>query len=197
MNFGELKTLVADYGHRTDQQTVNKIPGFIDLATKRIGRDLMGQVNTIILDPFQPASGMAPLPDDYRNMKEISWLQATRRVQLKSGSVDTLANYTATADAALFYKVQGLSIEIKPFSARDYRLIYYAQPAALVNDEDTNLVLDAYPYLYLYASLVELWFYVQNGGAQQSSLETYTSEITETNRQSANAAAGGQLTIGG
>ena len=197
MDFGELKTLVADYGHRTDPQTINRIPGFIDLATKRIGRDLMAQENTTILDPYQPTSGMAPLPDDYRNMKEISYAQATSRIQLKSGSVDTLAKFAATGNLALFYKVQGMSIEIKPFATRDYRLIYYAAPAVLVDDSDTNKVLTEYPFLYLYASLVELWFYVQNGGAYTSSLETYTSEITETNRQSQNAAAGAQLTIGG
>jgi len=196
LNFGELKTLVADYGHRTDPQTISRIGGFVDLATRRIGRDLTAQENTTILDPFQPVSGMAPLPADYRTMKEISYLQATQRRQLKSASVDTLAKYAATANAALFYKVHGLFIELKPFATRDYRLIYYNSPAALVDDEDENQVLTEYPFLYLYASLVELWFYVQNGGAYTSSLETYTSEINETNRQSLNAAAGAQLTIG-
>lgn len=199
MNKGELITLVADYAHRTDQQTINKISGFIDLATKRIGRDLKAQENTIVLDPYTPVQGagnVAPLPADYRHMKEISYKQGVSRVQLRSASVDKLTRYRDTANSSLFYKIHGFDIEIKPFSARDYRLIYYANPAALVNDEDENEVLTAYPYLYLYAALVEMFFYVQQGGGMTQALETYTSEITETNRQSANADAGAQLTMG-
>ncbi len=198
MNLGELKTLVQDYAHRTDPATINKIGGFIDLATARIGRDLQSLENTIILDPFNPvASGtIAPLPDDYRHMKEISYKQGIARVQLRGGSVDTLSKYRDTSDSSLFYKIHGRNIEIKPFSTRDYRLIYYASPVPLVDDEDDNAVLDAYPYLYLYAALVEMFFYVQQGGGMTQALETYTSEITETNRQASNAEAGAQLTMG-
>ena len=75
-------------------------------------------------------------------------------------------------------------------------MIYFSNPSALVIDTDTNDVLTNYPYLYLYAALVEGFFYTQDAGGREKALENYTSEVSELNRQSANADAGAQLTMG-
>lgn len=190
-----LKLEVAAYLHRTDLD--DRLDGFVDLATKRIGRDLRSMENQIILDPFEVSDQLPELPDDYRALKELSYKFGNRVVQVLSGSALVLAEFQDTAVTPKKYRVHGTRIEIKPFSARDYRLIYWQEPAELVDDGDTNPVLDHYPYLYLYACLVEGNFYVQNGGARELSLSTYQGEIEQINLRSASSDAGGSpLTIG-
>ena len=195
MNYGELKTLVSDYLHRTDLD--GKIPGFIDMATQRIGRNLRSQENTTILEPFQPTTLDLALPADYRGMKEISYLVGVRRIQLRSANVDKMSAFAQSGELSQFYRINGLFVEIVPFSARDYRLIYYNAPVALVNDEDTNAILTAYPYLYVYGAMVEAMFYIRDFQAREGAVATFTSEIDELNMMSSNADTGAQMTMGG
>lgn len=194
MNLGELKTLVADYMHRTNLDS--KIPGFIQMATERIGRNLRSQENTTTLFPYDPSTDGA-LPVDYRGMKEISYLTGERRIQLRGANVDVMSMYAQTGVGSQFYKVNGLYIDIVPFLSRDYRLIYYNAPAALVDDEDTNAILTAYPYLYVYGALVEAMFYIRDFQAREGAIATFASEIDELNMMSSNADTGAQMTMGG
>ena len=194
MNNQELQQLIADYLHRTDLAAL--IPTWIDMARQRIGRDLRSQYNQVVLDPFSTTAQISPLPADYRGMKEISYTQGVARIQLRGGSVDALAAYAQTGIGTRWYRVDGMNIETVPYQARDYRMIYFSNPSALVVDTDTNDVLTNYPYLYLYAALVEGFFYTQDAGGREKALENYTSEVSELNRQSANADAGAQLTMG-
>ena len=190
-----LKIEVAAYMHRTDLN--DRLDGFVDLATKRIGRDLRSMFNQVVLDPFEVAEQLQAFPDGFRAVKELSYQNGNRRVQLLSASSLTLAAFPATSSSPQRYRVHGNLVEIKPFAARDYRLIYWEEPAELVDDGDTNLVLDNYPYLYLYGCLVEANFYVQNGGARDLSLSTYTGEVEEINLRNATSDAGGSpMTIG-
>ena len=190
-----LKLEVEAYMHRTD--LADRLDGFVDLATKRIGRDLRSMENQIILDPFEVTDQLQLLPDGYRALKELSYLNGSRRVQLLSGSGLVLAQFPQTGSSPQRYRVQGRFVEIKPFSARDYRLIYWEEPSELVDDSDTNQVLLEYPYIYLYACMIEANFYVQNGGARELSLTTYQGEVEQINNTSATSDAGGSpLTIG-
>ena len=194
MNNAELQQLIADYLHRTDLNAL--IPAWIDMTRQRIGRDLRSQYNQVVLAPFTSTGQISPLPADYRGMKELSYTQGQARIQLRAASVDAMAAYAQTGVGTRWYRIDGMNIELVPYQERDYRLIYYNAPSALTEDDSTNDVLTNYPYLYLYGALVEGFFYTQDGGGHQKALENYTSEVSELNRQSANADAGAQLTMG-
>lgn len=194
MTYGELKALVADYMHRSNLE--DKIPGFIDFAGARIGRNLRSQENTTVV-ALSPTTQNFPLPADYRGMREISYVTGGTRIQLRSATVDKLSTVEQTGQFSLFYRINGLSIEIVPFVARDFKLVYYNAPAQLVDDAETNAVLDAYPYLYVYGAMLEAMFYIRDFRAREGALATFTSEIDELNLMTANADVGAQMTIGG
>lgn len=192
---GSLKAAIANYMHRTNLD--DQMDGWIDIATKRIGRDLRSMANQIILDPFEVTVQLNELPTGYQALKELSYTFGGRRVQVLSGSANVMSAFVPESSMPKRYKVHGNQIEIKPFSAREYRLIYWESPDPLLEDGDTNAVLDEYSYLYLYAALIEANFYVQNAAARQLSLDTYTGEVEEINRRNASSDAGGSpLTIG-
>ena len=195
MNLGELKTLLAEYMHRDDLTDV--LGGFISLATQRIGRDLKSQFNQIILDPFEPTTPIFDLPSDYRGMKDLSYSQGEVQVELHAANQSSVKAFQSTGARPMVYSVIGTRIEIRPFQAKEFRLIYYNAPQDLVAADDTNEVLTNYPYLYLYASLVEAFFYTQDGGGRDQALQTYSAEVEAVNTQSANADAGARISIRG
>ena len=188
MNRGELELLIAGYMHRKD--LAGDIPGFIVLATARLGRDLRSQENQTILNPYQPLEDISPLPDDYRGLKGLSYLSGSARIDVVTATQGVLATFAQTGNNPQVYNIIGKSIEIRPFSPIDYRLIYYNSPAELVDTDSTNQVLTAYPYLYLYASLIEAFTFTQDGGARETVLGTFGSEVTLVNNQSENADVG-------
>jgi len=188
MNRGELELLVAGYLHRDN--LAGDIPGFITLATARIGRDLRSQENQIILDPFQPLTGISALPADYRGLKGLSYLNGGKRVDLVTATQCVIASFTQEASRPQVYNVIGKSIEIRPFSPLDFRLIYFNAPADLVDTESTNAVLTAYPYIYLYGALIEGFTFTQDGGGRDVVLGTFGEEVALINKQSEKADTG-------
>ena len=200
MNRGELETLIAKYIHRDDLGSgagnEDVIGGFIDLATIRIGRDLRSAENETIVDPFNPADQVSPLPSDFQNVRDISYLSGAQRVVLKAKSPGTLAAFPQTGSSPAFYRVIGKEIEITPFQAKDFRLIYFNAPAALTDTSSENDILTAYPQLYLYASLIEAYFFTQDAGGHTLATETYVSEVETENLRTMKADAGDRPSMG-
>ena len=186
MNRGELEALVANYMHRTDLAT--QIPGFIDLATQRLGRMLKSQVNEITVD-FQPTENPSLLPADFRGMRSVYSLEDRGPVALQSQSISRITRFRDSGSPAA-YNVQGKSIRIAPFRAGTYELHYFAEPGELSGPTSENAVLDEYPYLYLYASLVEANIFVKDPDQAQAMLQIFSSEVFEVNAMSGAARAG-------
>jgi len=195
MNRGELESLIADYIHRTD--LASNIPGFIDLATARIGRDLRSAENETVLDPFEPTDQISDLPDDFRSIRDISWLQGASRIVLKSSSVTRMSRFQQTGNAPAFYRLIGKQIEITPFQVKEFRLVYFNAPAPLVDTNSENEILTNYEQLYLYASLVEAYFFTLDAGGRDLALATYTSEVETENTRTSKADAGDRPSIQG
>ena len=187
MNRGELEALVAKYMHRTDLAA--DIPGFVDLATQRLGRMLKSQVNEISVD-HQPTENPSDLPADFRGMRAVYSLEDRGPVALQSQSISRITRFANSGSPAA-YNIQGKQILIKPFRAGTYELHYFAEPAALGSPSSENAVLDEYPYLYLYASLVEANIFVKDPDQANAMLNILTSEVFDVNAMSGAARAGG------
>ena len=81
------------------------------------------------------------------------------------------------------------SIDIRPFQQRDYDAYYWSIPY-LSTDSSTSPVLDAHPYLFLNAALIEAHTWSQDAALREQALTTFISEVEDINRQAAKARAG-------
>ena len=188
MNRGDLETLVANYMHRDD--LTSDIPGFIELATARIGRDLRSAENETVVEPFTATAQVSDLPADFQSMRDISWLQGAARVVLKSSSPGSMSRFQQTGNAPSFYRLIGKQIEITPYQDKEYRLVYFNAPAELTDESSENAILTAYPQVYLYASLLEAYFFTLDAGGHKLATETYVSEVDNENTRTSKADAG-------
>ncbi|MCP3999398.1 MAG: hypothetical protein GY727_00590 [Gammaproteobacteria bacterium] len=182
MNYTELQAQIASYIHRNDLDAV--IPGFIELAEARINRDLrVPEMQTEAV--LNTINGIAQLPARYLDMRELWYFPGVRSWTLNSTGRHTLSRYRGLAGEPQVYSLQGTTIEIAP--ARDnaeFNLLFWQaeQPLSLV---PTNAILDKYPYLYLYASLIEAAFYTQDAELAAGYQAKYEQDLAITNAEAA------------
>jgi hypothetical protein len=168
MPFGsnaELQATVATWAKRSDQAA--NIPDFITWAHEEICRKLRAPIlyNTaqITLD----GSETLPAPDDFLAPKRLYLDTSPRRfLHLKdlASLVEMTGNLSPT-DFPTHFGVMGRgTLAFAPLynGSITGELLYYAAPPALVNDTDTNVVLAAYPFLYLYGALEALFRYLED-----------------------------------
>jgi hypothetical protein len=192
MNRGELESLVASYMHRTDLAT--QIPGFIDFATKRLGRMLRSQENETTLTWVTDQNPFV-LPADYRGMRAVSVAQDRGPKTLTAVSLQQI-NRLASIGIPATYAVSGKTITFAPYQASTITIDYWNEPAALNTGTDTNAVLTEYPYLYLYASLVEAAIYVEDAEKASTMSDVLLGEVDQVNSMSRDANAGGLPSMG-
>jgi hypothetical protein len=181
MNYGELQQLVIDYMHRAD--LTDRVPGFVELAHSRIMRDLRAPA-MIKDETFSVTQNPMGLPEGFIDVRELSYTNGSRRYALTS--VGRAAISRATGDTGSLpckYSIVGDTIEIQPETLADYRLIYWKKLPFFTSDTDTSEILDNYPYLYLYGSLIEANSYIQDGEQRVKAIEFYQTEIGEVNAE--------------
>jgi hypothetical protein len=154
--FAELKTAIADWLDRSDQDQV--IPAFIQLAEKDMQQKL--RHHQMVCKSFSPVDadeGVIVLPED--------WLEARNfeidDIQITYQSPDVLDMFRNTDDGTYtvprFYSFYGSNIEIWPVPSTDYiiEMDYYQMLPALADSVDgTSWLLTLSPGAYLYGSLV-------------------------------------------
>ncbi len=76
----------------------------------------------------------------------------------------------------------GTQVEVGPITLPDeFTLWYWRRFPALVNTTDTNVLLTAFPEIWLYAMLVEGAVYIQDDTMRQLAVETYLQEVNRVN----------------
>lgn len=112
---------------------------------------------TLVLD----ANGQADLPDDYQQFRQVASLSNPIRVLkfVVPDYRDYEHPFTASGLASDF-SIDGNQITVRPNSTNDIRLTYWAKIPALVNDDDTNWLLQSDPGIYLYGSLKHAGIYM-------------------------------------
>ena len=188
-NKQELANAIAAYMHRDDLATqIDAI--FIPFATKRIGRDLRSQSNNFVID-FDITQNTQELPSNFVDIRALQAPTNNGFRLLRSGTLHEMSEYSrANSGHAAYYQINAKTISLAPRQLGTFKLDYFAEPAALVADQDTNSVLLDYPYLYLYAALVEAFFYTQEPAGHEKALAQYVGEIEKINKQSASARGG-------
>jgi len=189
-----LAQTIAGYMHREDLEAqINSI--FIPFATQRIGRDLRSQANNLVID-FDMTTNPETLPINFVAIRALTVNDSNGKRLIKSGTLSEMSQFSQGSGRSVFYQINADMLSVAPTQLATYQLDYFAYPDALLTDESTNAVLSAYPYLYLYAALVEGFFYTQEPGGHDKAMAQYLNEIEKINKQSASA-RGGSMPAGG
>lgn len=160
--YDELRTAISSWALRSDLLGV--IPDFIRLAESRMNKELR------VRDMISQATGS--LTTSESTLAQPSGFLQVLTFQVTSNPVvvleyrphgSALAVDSATVGGPRVFTIVGGNFEIypPPDSSYAYVLDYYASlpPLATAN---TNWLLVKAPDLYLYASLMELWVYLQD-----------------------------------
>jgi hypothetical protein len=153
--YSGLQASIAAYLNRDDLTAV--IPDFIIAANNRIGRRLrVADMETTATGSL--TDGAAALPDDFIELRRVENVGSSRNsvlTPLTPGAAGVDYEYN-TAGVPNHYTITGNTITTYPNAGDgELRIIYYAKPPALSDDEPTNWLLTKAPEIYLYASLIE------------------------------------------
>jgi len=195
MNRSELIAEVLTESHRSDLQST-QIGAFLTRAEAMITRNLraaemMHEATLTDADRLDP-DHVYTLPE--RWLEDIS-VNIDRRV-LEKISVSSLVSQNLKRDP-VFYSVLDkgrMEIRGRPRDETEIRLMYFERPQALINDEDTNLILSRHPEIYLEAILFLLFKNTQDLELARRALETWTAAV-ETLNELAGRYMGGTVKI--
>ena len=200
MNYADLKALVISESHRADLES--DVPGFIRRAEAMIARECRATEMLLIatLDESSRTVADSPLynlPDDFLEDRNLT---ADGR-PLTKVSRDALLR-SSESGSVLVYYMRGTStawqIEFRAIPATDaeIELEYYARPAALALDADTNRLLNSHESVYLHAALFALYQKTQDLELSQAALDTWTDAVAKLNDQAGRYLGGTQLSRG-
>jgi len=172
MNYGELKTSIANHMHRTDLTSI--IPDFVIFAETTIANDpnpsdpdVLCGIRTRDQNDRYTATINTEYVDTPTNMLSI------RDAQINTDPITPLtyltpnemtnkyrASITGTPE---HYTLHGDEFQFKPIPSGDMtlELSYYSKYTALSNDTDTNWLLTNHPMAYVYAALVAAASYTE------------------------------------
>jgi hypothetical protein len=182
MNYSQLQADIAAYLHRSDLTAV--IPTFIALGESRVYRDLrVPEMHAEAV--LNTTDGVASLPARYLDMRDISYNPgSTGSIALTSVGRHGVARVRGRNGKPIVYSILGNTVEIRPADdTADFTLQFWQapQPLAAVG---TNPVIDRYPYLYLYAGLIEAAVYTQDSELAQGYTAKYQQDLQLTNAES-------------
>ena len=179
------QTLIAEFNAYIKRQfAAERTDTFLQLAHDRIFRDLRPR-ETMLQVQITPTTTLLDLPDDFVDLRQLSYLKNNRRVTLRSvgrHELGLFVNQQSEAANPIVYSIIGTQAEVAPSGAnREYTLWYWQKLPQLLADTDTNIILTTYPYLYLYGMLIEGNVYIQDAEARESSVGVYVAEMAQVN----------------
>lgn len=187
MNYGELKTAVADW--IAHPQANASIPSFVRLAESVLRRD----VRVPAMEQTVTGSmvlGAIVLPADYVDARRLvvdgqpyDYVTAEEFTKLE----------TAGSWSRVFTRVANTLVVLRGGSGA-YSLLYSAAFPALSSDSDTNWLLDNASDVYLFKTLVFAGVYLKDRAAAEGYEQLYQSALGELNQaEHMNRYSGGAL----
>jgi hypothetical protein len=152
-NYGTLKTAIADWLNRDDMTA--RIPTLVQLAHTQANRDVKSwRMEKLVTATFD--EGLEDIPGDWlrtirlsaeggAEIKVVSSADIMRMQAENPGASGNPTHHAMAAGRFQLYPAPGAG-----FTAQ---LLYHAKIDALVNDSDTNWLLDDAPDVYLYGAL--------------------------------------------
>lgn len=154
-NYGTLHSAIVDY--LDNPQAADHISYFVQKAEHRMNRMRVRHMESAMESTI--ASGVIAVPSDYLEMKH-AYVDGTPARPLEVVDINTLyavhPNRAASGKPALMAQ-NVTNFEFGPYPSSNYTIkgTYYAKPAALSEDSDTNWAITHYPMWFLYCCLAE------------------------------------------
>lgn len=188
MNYSELKTAILGDTHREDYSPY--IVRFIQQGEALIALTLEGYfLEATLTEANRIVEAAYTLPSKVTLMRTVLY----NNLPLDQVDETLIAQYRSITDVRAYCMREPsiLFAGIPPIDA-EIQLKYFGMPAALVNDLDTNTLLNECPQLYIEAAQVYLFKRARNlelSGAMFQSVQSY---IRDLNRKVKKKLGGGQ-----
>lgn len=193
-NYGELKTSIESWSHRDDLTSV--IPDFITIAEARIANDIRCRAQET-RSTATLSTEYVDIPDDFLEIRDIA-INSDPIQPLRYLSPKALSEKfpSSTTGKPKFYTIIGDEFQVKPVPSTSYtiEISYFARFASMNSDTDYNWLLRNHPHIYLYASLTELFSYVEDEAKTIKYLNMYQEYARKLNDSERMAKHGNQLT---
>jgi len=191
-NYGELKAAVADWLNRTDLTA--RIPDFIRIYESRANdrvRVRQGLLRTTLTLTGQFTAAPAGLeeiesawiPSPYKKIGVMTTLQAAEERERSGNAVGPLQSVCVVGEEIEAFPT--------PSANTDLSILYFQSVTALADDSDTNWLLDKYPDLYLYGSLIASAPFLKDDDRLQMWTALHDARLEEANIASSRAKLGG------
>ena len=139
-NYSDLRGEVTAWLMRTDASVTNRVPTFIELATARFNAELrVPQMESLVTTTVD--GEWIELPEDFLAVRYIELSTGERmRYVTPEEFADNVDR--ATAPTIPIYTIADMSFRIYPTqTSTDVEVLYWKRIADLVNDDDTNWLL--------------------------------------------------------
>lgn len=154
MNYNDLQTAIADWLNRTDLGAT--IPRFIRNAEARINRRLRHRLMEVETSLTFDADGYAPLPTDFVELRSLRTPMGGREVFLEEVSPASAEWFRVQRPSTPQYcAILADQIVTRPAVQGLSKIHYYARIPSLSSQAPVNWVLERFPDLYIYGSLIE------------------------------------------
>jgi len=192
MNYGQLKTAIANHLHRTDLTAL--IPDFVQYAESAISNEPTTN-NPDVLQGIRVRAQNIRATQSIVNQYEAipTDMMSIRDMQLNSAPVisldylspqDLTRKFPAgTAGTPKFYTIHGDEFQFAPTPDTTYTLeiSYHARFTTLSADSDTNWLLTNHPLVYVYAACIAGSSYIESDPVKFINLyRTLANGINET-----------------
>lgn len=180
MTYATLKSDIAAWTHRADLTSV--IPSFVAMAETEIfktGKPALRVREMETEAALTVTSLAATLPSDFLEARYIKQDDSGERTLFYRPPEDW------TQDHSGYFTIVGDEIRLPTGFTANLNLVYYAKPAALSDDGDTNDVLDDYYQAYLSAALKYAFTYTRDmNGAQvhEAALSQFVAAANASNK---------------
>ena len=162
-NYSELQTAVGSWLNRSDLSS--NIPDFITLAEASFNRVLRTR-NQITRATSSVNAQYVALPTDLIELFniQINTDPIKRLEQVSLDKADDLRSANSSSGTPAYFAITGNNIELipTPNDTKTIEIIYYAKITALSSSNTTNWLLDNYPDIYLYGTLVQAEPFLMN-----------------------------------
>lgn len=169
-NYGELKTAIATRLARSNMTAL--IPDFITIARAKMmlgdkgnGIPAVRIDDMLTTETFALASGsyaLSGLTGTYLERKSlyINDADETPVVFMPIARFNRLGSKTQAGTPA-FYTIENATLKVAPYSSDDVVMTFFAEPTAMSDDSDADVILTKAPHAYLYGALAEAYSHIR------------------------------------
>ena len=195
-NYGELKTALATRLSRSDLTA--EIPDFITIArAKMMLGDYANDIPAVRIDDMLTVDESITLTAGSFDLTTTASTHLQRHSLYIDDSDETTVNFMPIArfnrlgsktqnGTPQFYTVVKKTLKVAPYSSDTVKYTYYAEPTAMSDDSDADVILTKAPHAYLYGALAEAYAKIRQFQNAQLYMTQFRSAVISLNEDSDN-----------